>query len=427
MREEAGGREPGVDDDRPIVDFDHHSPEFARDPAGRLAELRAACPVAWSSAHGGFWALTRLEEVSRVLSDPVTFSSRHDLEADSPFQGVTIPPPPMRFIPVEMDPPEFVAYRRLLNPLFSKATVDSLRPRMQACTDWCLDQAVERGSIDLVYELASPVPAMVTLELLGLPVADWPRYATAYHDMVAHPPGTPRLEVAFASAAAIASDLAELIAERRADRDRPRRGAIDALLDADLDGAPIPDERLLDVITLVLAGGIDTTTGAAAGALVFLSDHPRHRQRLIDEPGLLESACEEFIRWVSPTPVLARTATQGVMLGGRQILEHERVMTNLFAANRDPEAFDRPDDVVLDRPHNRHVAFGLGIHRCVGANLARAELQTMLSRVLARIPDFKIVHERVQRYHTAGVQNGYITVPATFAPGGRMGVQLGTG
>jgi len=416
-----------LDDHRPIIDFDHHSAEFASDPAQRLAELRSHCPVAWSSAHGGFWALTRLEEVSRVLSDPATFSSRHDLEPDSPFQGVTIPPPPMRFIPVEMDPPEFVAYRRLLNPLFSRATVDSLRPRMRACADWCLDQAIESGRIDLVYDLASPVPAMVTLELLGLPVADWPRYATAYHDMVAHPPGTPRLQDAFASAGAIAADLAALIAERRADPDRPRRGAIDALLDADLDGSPIPDGRLLDVITLVLAGGIDTTTGAAAGALVFLSDHPQHRQRLIDEPELMESACEEFIRWVTPTPVLARTATRTVMLGGRQILEHERVMTNLFAANRDPDAFERPDEVVLDRQHNRHVAFGLGIHRCVGANLARAELQTMLSRVLARMPDFQVVHEHVQRYHTAGVQNGYITAPATFTSGARTGVPLATG
>jgi cytochrome P450 len=415
-----------MDRDKPIVEFDHHSPEFASDPAARLAELRTTCPVAWSSSHGGFWALTRLEEVSRVLSDPATFSSRHDLEPESPFQGVTIPPPPMRFIPVEMDPPEFVAYRRILNPLFSRAVVDTLRPRMEACADWCLDQVIEGGRIDLVYELASPVPAMVTLELLGLPIADWPRYATAYHDMVAHPPGTPRLEAAFASAGAIATDLAALIAERRADPDRSRRGAIDALLDADLDGTPIPDERLLDVITLVLAGGIDTTTGAAAGALVFLSDHPEHRQRLIDEPELLEPACEELIRWVTPTPVLARTATHSVMLGGREILEHERVMTNLFAANRDPDAFERPDDVVLDRQHNRHVAFGLGIHRCVGANLARAELQTMLSRVLTRIPDFTVVHERVQRYHTAGVQNGYITVPATFTPAARVGVELGT-
>jgi len=172
-----------------------------------------------------------------VLNDAARFSSRHDLEPDSPFQGVTIPPPPMRFIPVEMDPPEFLGYRRLLNPLFSPAAVERLRPQMASFTDWCIDQVAERGEIDLVYELASPVPAMVTLELLGLPVEDWPRFATTFHDMVAYPPGTPELERAFGSAAGITTDLTCLVAERRASPGRVRHGGIDALLDADVDAS----------------------------------------------------------------------------------------------------------------------------------------------------------------------------------------------
>ena len=182
-----------------------------------------------------------------------------------------------------------------------------------------------------------------------------------------------------------------------------------------IDGEPVPDDLLVDVLKLVLAGGIDTTTGAAAGALVFLGEHPEHRRRLIDEPGLIETACEEFVRWVTPTPVLARTATCPVTIGGQQIGEHERVMTNLFAANRDPSTFDHPDEVVLDRTPNRHASFGFGIHRCVGANLARAELQTMLSCVLARMPDYRVDLTRARRYATAGVQNGWISVPATVA------------
>ena len=401
---------------KPLVDLDHHSAAFAADPAASLRELRERCPVGWSPSYNGFWALTRYADVSRVLNDAARFSSRHDLEPDSPFQGVTIPPPPMRFIPVEMDPPEFLGYRRLLNPLFSPAAVERLRPQMASFTDWCIDQVAERGEIDLVYELASPVPAMVTLELLGLPVEDWPRFATTFHDMVAYPPGTPELERAFGSAAGITTDLTCLVAERRASPGRVRHGGIDALLDADIDGAPIDDERLVEVIKLVLAGGIDTTTGAAAGAFVHLSHHPDHRARLIAEPGLIESACEEYVRWVTPTPVLARTATCPVTIGGEEVALHERVMTNLFAANRDPDAFPSPDDVVLDREPNRHASFGFGIHRCVGANLARAELQTMLSRVLARIPDYRVDDSRARRYHTAGVQNGWITVPATFTP-----------
>jgi cytochrome P450 len=408
-----------VGQDKPLVDLDHHSPTFAADPAGALRALRERCPVGWSPLYDGFWALTRYEDVNRVLGDAATFSSRHDLEPGSPFRGVTIPPPPMRFIPVEMDPPEFLGYRRLLNPMFSPGAVDRLRASMTNFADWCIDQVIEGGEIDLVYDLASPVPAMVTLELLGLPPGDWQRYSTTFHDMASYPPGTPQLLDAFASAAGITADLRALISRRRADPERVRRGAIDDLIDAEVDGAPIPDERLVDIVNLILAGGIDTTTGAAAGALVYLSAHPSHRQRLIDDPDLIETAAEEFVRWVTPTPVLARTATCPVDIGGQAIGGHERVMANLFAANRDPAAFVQPDDVVLDRAPNRHASFGFGIHRCVGANLARAELQAMLARVLTRIPDFRVDETRAARYRTAGVQNGWITVPATFTPGAR--------
>ncbi len=404
-------------DPKPVVELDHHSAAFAADPAGSLRALRESCPVGWSTAYDGFWALTRYADVSRVLNDAATFSSRHDLEPESPFRGVTIPPPPMRFIPVEMDPPEFLGYRRLLNPVFSPAAVERLQPSMVRFADWCIDQVIDRGEIDLVYDLASPVPAMVTLELLGLPTEDWPRFATTFHDMVAYPPGTPQLLDAFSSAATITADLRELVAQRRARPDRPRHGAIDAWMDAEIDGARIDDERLVDIINLVLAGGIDTTTGAAAGAFVHLSHHPEHRQRLIDDPGLIETACEEYVRWVTPTPVLARTATCPVVIGGEEVAAHERVMANLFAANRDPDAFPAPDDVVLDRQPNRHAAFGFGLHRCVGANLARAELEVMIGRVLARIPDYRVDDGRARRYDTAGIQNGWLTVPATFGAG----------
>jgi len=401
---------------KPVVDLDHHSPAFAADPEATLQSIRATCPVGWSPHHDGFWALTRYEDVVRVLDDAATFSSRHDLDPGSPFKGVTIPPPPMRFIPVEMDPPEFMAYRRLLNPMFSPAAVARLRPTMLAFTELCIDRAIERGSIDLVYDLASPVPAMVTLELLGLPSGEWRRYSTTFHDMAGYPPGTPQLEAAFASAASITADLATLVAARRADPGRERRGGIDDLLDARIDGAPIGDERLVDIIKLILAGGIDTTTGAAAGAFVYLASHPSARDRLIGSPALMPTAVEEFVRWVTPTPVLARTATCPVSVGGQEIGAHERVMTNLFAANRDPAAFTEPDDVVLDRSPNRHASFGFGIHRCVGANLARAELEVILSRVLARIPDYEIDLSRAERYASAGVQNGWVTLPATFTP-----------
>ncbi len=401
-------------DSRPLVEFDHHSPEFAADPNPFLAELRGRCPVAWSESHGGFWALTRFADVDRVLTDPATFSSRHDLEPGSPFLGVTIPPPPMAFVPVEMDPPESVAYRRILNPLFSPATVDALRPRIEHFTDACLDRVAANGELDFVRDLTSPLPAMVTLDIMGLPVDDWPRYASTFHDMVAYPPGSPELERAFASAAAINTELHDLVRARRADPGRERRGGVDALVDAEIDGEPLPVDLLVDIIRLILAGGIDTTTGAATGAFVYLGLHPEARQRLIDEPELVGPACEEFVRWVTPTPLLARTTTCPVDISGQLIPEHERIMANLAAANRDPVAFPDPDAVVLDRSPNRHVAFGAGIHRCVGANLARAEMEIMIAAVLRRLPDYELMVDGVQRYRTSGVQNGFVAAPARF-------------
>jgi len=405
-----------VSEERPVVPFDHHSPEFAADPVGALSSLRSACPVAWSESYGGFWVLTRYEDVSTVLSDAATFSSRHDLEPGSAYQGASIPPPPMRFVPLELDPPDFLPYRRLLNPSFSPAAVARHRPLVEKCTDWCIDQVKANGRIDFVDDLASPVPAMATLNLLGLPLSDWPRHAAAWHGSVAHPPHSEAHAHAVAAQMSIREDLAAEVERRRAQPDRERSGLIDVCVDAEIEGAPIDATTLVDIFVLVLAGGVDTTTGAAAGALAYLSENRQDRQRLIEQPELLAAACEEFLRWITPSPVLGRTTNLPTDIGGRRIGPQERVMANLFAANRDPAAFDRPEEVVFDRPQKRHAAFGFGIHRCIGANLARMEIQAMISRVLARIPDYEVNADDVERYHTAGIQNGYISVPARFTP-----------
>jgi cytochrome P450 len=404
-----------VSEERPVVPFDHHSPEFAADPVGALDSLREACPVAWSDSYGGFWVLTRYDDVSSVLNDAATFSSRHDLEPGSTYQGASIPPPPMRFVPLELDPPEFLPYRRLLNPSFSPAAVARHRPLVESVADWCIDQVQESGRIDFVDDLASPVPAMATLDLLGLPIDDWPRHAAAWHGSVAHPPQSPAHAEAVAAQMSIREDLASEVERRRAHPERERSGLIDVCVDAEIDGAPIDAATLVDIFVLVLAGGVDTTTGAAAGALAYLSEHREDRQRLIEQPELMGPACEEFLRWITPSPVLGRTTNVVTEIGGHRIGEQERVMANLFAANRDPVTFERPEEVVFDRPNKRHAAFGFGIHRCIGANLARMEIQAMISRVLARIPDYEVEVEGVQRYHTAGIQNGYIAVPARFS------------
>jgi cytochrome P450 len=409
---------------RPVVPYDHHSPTYAEDPAGKLAALRATCPVAWSESFGGFWVLTRYADVDRVLRDPSGFSSRHDEDPASPYQGAAIPAPPMRFVPLELDPPHFLPYRRLLNPVFSPAAVEAMRGRVETYTDWCIDRVIDSGHLDFVEDLATPVPAMTTLDILGLPVQDWPIHAAAWHGTVANPPGSPRHVEAVAAAMAIRESLAAEVERRRASPDRLRHGLLDVCLDAEIDGRPIPDAMLIDIFVLVLAGGVDTTTSATSGAFAYLGQHPEVRRRLIAEPDLLPAACEELLRWVTPSPSIARTSNCAAVIGEQTIGQHERVMVNLFAANRDPAAFDRPDEVDLDRPDHRHAAFGLGIHRCIGANVARLEMQTMIGRALRRMPDFTVEADEVQRYHTAGIQNGLFAVPARFSPGATAGASL---
>jgi cytochrome P450 len=221
----------------------------------------------------------------------------------------------MRFVPLELDPPEFLPYRRLLNPSFSPAAVARQRPLVESFADWCIDHVKERGRIDFVDDLASPVPAMVTLNLLGLPIDDWPRHAAAWHGSVAHPPHSPAHAQAVSAQMAIREDLASEVERRRAQPERDRSGLIDVCVDAEIDGRSIDNATLVDIFVLVLAGGVDTTTGAAAGALAYLSEHRDDRQRLIEQPELMGPACEEFLRWITPSPVLGRTTNGPTEIG----------------------------------------------------------------------------------------------------------------
>jgi len=175
-----------------VFDFDHHSLEYANNAAGIFKEMRDKCPVAWTERYGGFWVVSRYEDVAKVSHDDATFSSRHDIpSAGSAFSGITIPSAPTRATPIEMDPPEFFEYRRMLNRRFAPQAIEQLKPKMLEFTDYCIDRHIETGKIDLVLELASPVPAMMTLEFMGVPVEEWEQYAEPMHAALYTPPDSP--------------------------------------------------------------------------------------------------------------------------------------------------------------------------------------------------------------------------------------------
>jgi cytochrome P450 len=284
-------------------------------------------------------------------------------------------------------------------------------------TTACLDEVIETGEIDFVEDLTSPVPGIFTAAFLGIDVSEWERYAMPFHDVVAYAPMTPEFDAARQSSADVVRLLREVVADRRAD---PRDDFISRLCGATIDGVPVEEERVVEMAHVTLAGGVDTTTALTSNALYWLGRHPEERQRLADDPALIPLACEEFVRVFAPVPALARTVTTDVELGGQHLSPGERVLLMWSSANRDDTVFEQPDEVLIDRFPNRHAAFGLGAHRCIGSNFARFEFGIMLEQVLQRLPDYTLV-DGARRYPAAGVTNGWATIPARFTPGPRRG------
>jgi cytochrome P450 len=213
----------------------------------------------------------------------------------------------------------------------------------------------------------------------------------------------------------------ELLGYARYRREHLGDDVTSLLLTLERTSGPLSDEQIGSVMWNLVAGGVDTTTSLASWALHHLGTHPEARRRLVDEPELMPLAIEEYLRYYCPNESLTRTAARDVELGGRQIRKGDRLWVSWISANRDPKAFDRADEVVIDRDPNHHLAFGLGGHRCIGMHVARAETEVMLTEVLRRIPDFAIDPDAFAPYPGSMMMNGIVNMPATFSPGPRVG------
>ncbi|MFF3573358.1 cytochrome P450 [Nocardia jiangxiensis] len=400
------------------VSFDHHSTEYARDWRRINADLRERCPVAHTDAHGGYWVVSRYADVAEVVRDDETFSSYHELP-DGSHNGATIPVGPMRQVPIEMDPPEFFEYRKLLTGYFSPAEAKKWEPFVREATTYCIDSIIESGRSDVILDIASPVPAIFTMALLGLPLDGWRVFSDVTHSIIHSTPGTDENNAALANLLTILGQVNEVIAQRRAE---PADDLLSHLVHARINGEPLSDERLIEIITLVIFGGVDTTGSLIGNALEWLYRNPEQRDLLRTDPESIPKAVEEFLRYFSPIAGLGRTATRSCTVGGEKIDAGERVFVSWSSANFDPEVFDDPDEMILDRFPNKHQSFGLGIHRCLGSHFARSEARIVLEEVLRRMPDYVVT--AAEPYPSIAVVNGFIGLQVTFTPGSPVGSEL---
>ena len=406
--------------------YDRHTADYRAKFLDITHDMQKHCPIAWTDTYGGHWVAAGGHEVFELARCP-HISNDHDVSGTRRgYKGISIPTlvnaENIRGGMLEMDDPEHRHYRDALNPYLSPAATKRWEPFVDEVVRACIDDRIESGRIDFVDDLANVVPAVLTLAMLGIPLKKWTIYNEPAHASVYTPPDSPDAARVRELYIAMGMDLYTSFIEIR---ENPRPGIVDALAKLRIDGEPPPDIELVGMLNLLIGGGFDTTTALTAHALEWLSEHPDERARLSrEQDALLNPATEEFLRFFTPAPGDGRTISDDMQFEGAALKEGERLWLSWAMANRDPNLFDDPDQVILDRKGNRHFSFGLGVHRCAGSNVARTVFKAMLTAVLDRLPDYRCDPDGTVHYDSIGVIQGMRHLPATFTPGSSHGPGL---
>ena len=364
------------------TDFSHLEPEWSADPYPIQDELRQRCPIAHTERFGGGWLPTRYEDVAAGAYDTQRFSSRAIIMSNfrPPLDEAPVGGSP----PISSDPPFHHDARKLLLPAFTKAAVERQEPATRAFCHSLIDAFGERDVVDAASEYAQYIPIRVIADMLGFPPEDGPRFREFVENTLegVNQEAEERIE-------RMQQLFDYLLAQIRDHVDHPRDDLTTFLINVELYGSKLEAEHVAGTMALLLIAGIDTTWSAIGASLWHLAKTPQDRERLIAEPALLPTALEEFLRAFAPV-TMARLVKEDMHWHGVDMKADDWILLSFPAANRDPAQFNRADEVVIDRQVNRHAAFGLGIHRCVGSHLARMELRVALEVWLERIPGFSL-------------------------------------
>ena len=395
-----------------MVDFNPMDPEFVADPYPTYHRLRAEDPVHHSPL--GFWVLTRYPDVMATLRDPRLIKEPIAAFVAARF-GMAVPPG-LGLSMLDRDPPDHTRLRGLVSKAFTPRALERLRPEIQHIVDGLLDEALTRGSMDLIEEFAYPLPVRVICEMLGVPVKDHERFKAWGLDIargldaIMLPPDSEVGQRSVSGRKALAGYFRELIAERRA---APRDDMLSALIAAEEAGDKLNEEELLATCILLLVAGHETTVNLIGNGTLALLRHPDQLRKLRENPGLIVTAVEELLRFDGPVQRTARIPSEDITIGGQTIGKGEMVMPFLGAADRDPTQFPDPDLLDITRTDNRHIAFGMGIHFCLGAPLARMEGQIAINTLLARLPKLAVATDKPQ-FRQSLTLRGLQTLPVSF-------------
>lgn len=391
------------------VDFDHHAPCLSPDPYPAYAEMRARCPVAWSNHHGGFWVISDYANVSAAARDDDTFRS-------GPTVAIPVMAMSQSLIPIETDAPDTQKWRRMLFDEFSLAAATRMEPAIYATAHELMDTFIEAGRCDFINDFATPLAGKVIVGLLGFEEERWPEFVEYIHTLVHHSGSEEYVQETVEAAIALYGAIYGAIEDRRADGSKS--GIITRLVHSTIDGHPVADDQIAHYVLLLLFGGLDTTSAVLGNALVRMARQPQLRDELIERPALIPSAVEEFLRIDSPVQGLGRTISRDLEFGGQQLRAGERALIMWAPANRDPKAFPDPDTIDFHRVENRHLSFGVGLHRCLGSNLGRSMVRVMFELVLSRTPDFELTEDPDRyRFEDVGYVYAHRSLPARFTPG----------
>ncbi len=373
---------------RPVADFatdwDHTDPAWVADPYPIWEDLRQHCPVAHTDRYGGAWLPVTHEMVAAVAQDTARFTSRQPVMVKFKPPDDIGPAPIGIAPPISSDPPFHAIARRLILPAFAPGPVNALEPQVRALCRRHLDELGDERAFDAGARYAQFISPGVIAKMLGFPDEDQDRFREFVHrvlDLVDLEP-----EVRGPLMESMAEYFDAQIEDHLA---HPRDDFTSYLLNVEIAGERLSHEHVTGTMVLTLVAGIDTTWSAIGASIWHLAQHPDDLARLVDEPDLMPVAIEEFLRFYAPVTMFRR-AKEDLDFFGCPVKKDDWMTVSFPAANRDPAAFEDADRFIIDRAHNRHLAFGLGIHRCAGSNLARMELRVALEEFLARYPRFEL-------------------------------------